>query len=132
MVYLLQGNPKGKTGQIISEIDYFISLHKDISPAMFISYDRTAFYGKEDEMLRITFDENVLWRETDLSLSKGIYGNSLLNSDSVIMEIKTRGAIPLWLTHLLAENCIYKQSFSKYGNAYHTTLNHDFRRYISA
>ena len=34
------------------------------------------------------------------------------------MEIKTSGAIPLWLTRFLSENKIYKTSFSKYGTAY--------------
>ena len=34
------------------------------------------------------------------------------------MEIKTSGAIPLWLTRFLSENKIYKTSLSKYGTAY--------------
>ncbi len=34
------------------------------------------------------------------------------------MEIKTSGGIPLWMTHVLAQEKIYKTSFSKYGTAY--------------
>ena len=35
-----------------------------------------------------------------------------------LMEIKTLGAIPCWLAHLLSGQDIYTQSFSKYGNVY--------------
>lgn len=34
------------------------------------------------------------------------------------MEIKSMGAIPLWLVHFLAEEKLYQTSFSKYGTAY--------------
>ena len=34
------------------------------------------------------------------------------------MEVKTAGALPLWLTALLSKEEIYKSSFSKYGTAY--------------
>ena len=36
------------------------------------------------------------------------------------MEVKTAGAIPLWMVHFLTENQIYKTSFSKYATAYRT------------
>ena len=36
------------------------------------------------------------------------------------MEVKTAGAIPLWMVHFLIENQIYKTSFSKYATAYRT------------
>jgi len=36
----------------------------------------------------------------------------------VLMEIKSSGGIPLWLTQVLSEEKIYKTSFSKYGTAY--------------
>ena len=46
------------------------------------------------------------------------YGEEILEEGKVLMEIKTTGGIPLWMTHLLTKEHIYKTSFSKYGTAY--------------
>ncbi len=67
---------------------------------------------------RVTFDENILARQEELSLSKEVWGEPLIDENSVLMEIKTSGSIPLWMTHVLAQEKIYKTSFSKYGTAY--------------
>ena len=67
---------------------------------------------------RVTFDENILARQEELSLSKEVWGEPLIDEDKVLMEIKTSGGIPLWMTHVLAQEKIYKTSFSKYGTAY--------------
>lgn len=107
----------GKT-QIEKEIDYFIGNYKDISPKMVISYRREALYAKDDENLRITFDRDILWRDYDLSLESGIYGLPVLPEGKILMEVKTAGSFPLWLTRFLSANSIYKTSFSKYGTAY--------------
>ena len=68
--------------------------------------------------LRITFDENIRFREEEISLEKDIWGTSLLEEDKVLMEIKTGRAIPLWLCAFLSKEKMYKRSFSKYGTAY--------------
>lgn len=85
---------------------------------MFLSYVREAFYGNDDKDFRITFDSNVIWRDYDVSLSGGIYGNRLLDEDTYLMEVKTETAIPMWLSAFLSQHKIFKQSFSKYGTAY--------------
>ena len=87
-----------------------------------LSYEREAFYHKADHNLRITFDETILWRDYDVDLKAGIYGNPILDDDQVLMEVKTAGAMPLWLVKFLSENHIYKTSFSKYGTAYTTMM----------
>lgn len=104
--------------QISREIDFLMKRYEGIAPAVFLSYEREAFYGKEDRDFRVTFDENVLWRDYDLDMSKGIYGEGILKPGYALMEVKIGGAMPLWLARLLSENKIYKTSFSKYGNAY--------------
>ena len=104
--------------QIAKEIDYALDFYKELSPAMLLTYDREAYYGKDDPDFRVTFDTNVLWRDYDLSLTKGIYGNPILDDQYVLMEVKTADAVPLWLVKLLSEHHIYKTSFSKYGTAY--------------
>lgn len=105
-------------GQIASEIDYFYSYYKTLHPVVFISYDRRAFYSESDQGFRISLDENILSRQENLSLTTEPGGTCLLDMDSVLMEVKTPGGIPLWLAHFLTEKKIYKTSFSKYGTAY--------------
>ncbi len=71
-----------------------------------------------DSDFRVTFDENIRARQEELSLSRDVWGEPLIGEDKVLMEIKTSGGIPLWMTHVLAREKIYKTSFSKYGTAY--------------
>lgn len=104
--------------QIGKEIAYCFTRYPNLAPRVFLSYEREAFYDKTNGDFRMTLDKNILWRNYDLSLCSGIYGTPILDSDKVLLEVKTSGAIPLWLTGWLAENKIYKTSFSKYGNAY--------------
>lgn len=120
--YLCNGKRPSVSNQIINETDYFCKLYKDLKPRVFLSYEREAFYGKDDYDFRVTFDENILWRDSDLSLCSEEYGNPLISDDMSLMEIKTAGAMPLWMAHVLTENKIYKTSFSKYGNAYRESL----------
>lgn len=105
-------------GQVADEIDYVLQFYGELIPSVFLSYERDAYLAREDSHLRITFDTNILFRETDLSLRVPPYGTQLLDCDTVMMEIKTAGPMPLWLSHYLSEASIYKNSFSKYGSAY--------------
>ncbi len=104
--------------QIGREIDYLFEYYRELAPRVYLSYEREAFYDKDDDTLRFTFDRNILYRREDLSLTSPVYGHPLLREDQVLMEIKTAGAIPLWVVQALSRNRIYKSSFSKYGNAY--------------
>lgn len=104
--------------QIGREISYCFTRYQNLAPRVFLSYEREAFYSKKHRDFRMTFDKNVLWRDYDLSLCSGIYGTPILEGDKILLEVKTSGAIPIWLTNWLSENKIYKTSFSKYGNAY--------------
>ena len=112
----------GPTCQIGQEIDYFLEYYKSIHPTVFLSYDRTAYYACNDRDFRVTFDHNILSRREDIDLGAGIYGTSLLEDGKVLMELKTTGGIPLWMTHALTDLHIYKTSFSKYGTAYQTMI----------
>lgn len=104
--------------QITNEINWFLKFYKEIEPAMYISYNRVAMHGVEDPEIRVTFDSNILWREEDLWLESGIWGNQLLKAGEYLMEIKVPGVYPLWLSNILDELEIYPISFSKYGKAY--------------
>lgn len=104
--------------QIEKEISYFISFYREIVPSVYLSYKRKSFVSESDSRLRITFDNDIIFRNTDLNLKSGVYGQRLLENGNVLMEIKTDGAYPLWLTKTLSDMKIYKTSFSKYGRAF--------------
>lgn len=115
--YLLQHEQVMDT-QITREIDYCMTNYEKLAPSILLSYEREAYFGKGDHDFRVTFDQNILWRDYDLSLCKGIYGRPLLSEDQVLMEVKTAGGIPMWMVKFMSERNIYKTSFSKYGMAY--------------
>lgn len=104
--------------QIAREISYFRGFYPGIAPRILLSYEREAFYDRENENFRMTFDRNILWRDTDLDLRTGRFGMPLLKTGQVLMEVKTADAIPLWLVSLLSREHIYRTTFSKYGSAY--------------
>lgn len=118
-----------KNRQIKKEIQYFLDRYSNLIPQVLISYDREAFFAKDDRNFRITFDRNITFRDYDLSLCKGIYGERILPEEKVLMEIKTPGAVCLWMLDILRDLKLYKISFSKYGNAYRIIKDKGERRY---
>lgn len=103
--------------QMIHEIDWFMHENKPV-PKVFIACDRLAYRAKDNKDLRITFDRNIRWRETDLHLTSGCYGEQLLEEGEVLMEIKIPGAAPMWLASLLSQLEIFPRGYSKYGTCY--------------
>ena len=57
--------------QIFREIDWFRDYYGNLKPAMYISYEREAYYSLENPDLRITFDRNIMYRSYNLSLAAG-------------------------------------------------------------
>ena len=115
--FLVLGAHPPQMGQIHHEIEWFLKRYQPSGKAI-IAYDRTAYYGNEDNALRITFDENIRWRDNYLDLTKGHFGSPLMPESQVLMEIKISGAMPLWLNHILTQLHIYPTSYSKYGACY--------------
>ena len=115
-------NSHPHNSQIVKEIDYFMQYYETLHPTVFLSYEREAYYSIDGSDFRVTFDENILCRQTDLSLETNAYGTPILDSGLSLMEIKCSGGIPLWMAHLLSEEHIYKTSYSKYGTAYQTLI----------
>lgn len=115
--YIHNGNAPEQEDQICHEIDWFMRSYRP-TPKVFIAYDRTAFAGLDDPNLRITFDTNLRWRDTDLDLRLGDHGAPILPPDQILMEIKIPGTAPVWLAHLLSEIGAFPTSFSKYGTCY--------------
>jgi len=122
----IAGNPILGTqipdSQIAREIEYFRTYYETLHPAVFLSYEREAFYALDGSDFRVTFDDHILVRQDKLSLEFDVGGTPILEDGKVLMELKTSGGIPLWMTRLLTQEKIYKTSFSKYGTAYQTLI----------
>lgn len=114
----IQSLPASGSAQIDREIQYFCNYYEGLHPVMFLSYERDAFAALDGSDFRVTFDDHITARTDALSLSTPIYGTELLPPDCILMELKTSGGIPLWMSKLLADERIYRTSFSKYGTAY--------------
>ena len=109
---------KPPDSQIMREIDYAMQFYGRPQAAMVVAYERDVFFGREDNGLRITFDTAVRYRTDRLSPEFGNDGKCILPPDTALMEIKTDGAMPMWLARTLSDLRIYPTSFSKYGTAY--------------
>ena len=103
--------------QVLNEIAYYMQNNK-VYPKVYVGYSRKALFGKDDKDFRVTFDSNILTRRENLSLESGSYGDSLLEKNQYLMEVKILGAMPLWLANILSNLEVYNTHFSKYGDEY--------------
>lgn len=108
---------RGINTQVLKEIDYFKNLY-GLIPKVYLSYDRRAYFEKDDGDFRVTFDTNITTRREDVRLESGSYGSQLLPPDTYLMEIKISGAVPMWFSKIISGLNIYPTSFSKYGTEY--------------
>lgn len=121
MASLVEGTAPGE-GQVQNEINYMFNLYGDLAPRMYLSYEREAYFGRDNRDFRMTFDMNILARANDLSLTLPPSGIELLPGGYTLMEVKTAGGMPLWLASFLSEHNICRTGFSKYGLAYSQQL----------
>ena len=105
----------------MKEIDYCFNKY-DLSPKMFIHYDRYSYVDKSDKSIRITFDYNLKYRNKNLNLYNDDDLKKIVDEDIYVMEIKTTDRIPLWFTNILSKLKLYPGNFSKYKEAYLNTL----------
>lgn len=110
-----------KNEQVMKELDYIFH-ERQLSPKLFMSYDRSAYSAKDDSDLRITFDEKLRSRLSDVKIENTSNCKEYFDQDIYIMEIKSREGMPSWLREVLAKNQIYSSSFSKYGKIYQKNL----------
>ena len=108
----------GTTRQILHELDWMLASYKDLDPRVFLSYERDSYKGISDPSLRLTLDQDILFRTDRLDLREGTFGEAILLPDQTLMEVKISNAAPLWLAQALSEIGIFPVSFSKYGRAY--------------
>lgn len=109
------------TKQVLKEIAYYLQ-HKKVRPVMRLSYDRMAFFDREDPAFRLTFDQNIRYLRGNIGFGNREEGSPLMAEDFRLMEVKVSEAFPLWFANLLSRENVHISSFSKYGVAYKTYL----------
>lgn len=107
--------------QVLKELIIFMKNYP-IAPKQYISYQRSAYFGKDDDNFRLTFDRAITQRRFDVSLDKPNYGIQLLPPGQYLMEVKIGESMPIWLSQQLSHLGIYKTSFSKYGVAFRSYI----------
>ena len=103
--------------QVLDEIEAFQYRYHSV-PKVFISYNRVAYFDKDDKEFRISFDKDILTRRNNVNLFDCNYGIKLIDDNQRLMEVKITDQIPFWLSSLLSDLKIYTTSFSKYGLEY--------------
>ena len=78
MAWVCREKPCPVDTQISREIDYFIDFYGRLEPTVLLSYEREAYYDKGGSDFRVTFDDNILSRQTDTDLCAGVYGTPIL------------------------------------------------------
>lgn len=115
--YLADGSRPRCDGQILREIDWFLGFYGCV-PKVLLTYDRTAFSGREDPGLRITFDRNIQGLGGCVQLTDPRPGIPLLPAGQMLLELKANGGLPPWLVSALESEGLLPASFSKYGKFY--------------
>ncbi len=105
-----------------SEIDYLMNYY-NLSPKVYIAYDRQCYSSRSERDVRITFDYNVRYRLDNVDLHEYGSEEQLTDDDTVVMEVKAMDRYPMWLVRLLSERKMYRQSFSKYARIYSLNQN---------
>ena len=110
--------------QVLKEIAFVLQYHP-LKPKLYLAYDRVAYFGKDDNDLRISFDLEIRSRRKAVAFEAGDFGTKLLKDGQIVMEIKVGKSYPLWLVDLLSQNKIYPTSYSKYGAEYKEYLKNE-------
>ncbi len=109
--------------QVINELSFLINKERLYAKSTIV-YKRIAYKGINNDDIRITFDQDIL------ACSNGSMPERLLDEDLILMEIKVKDHLPIWLTRQLSKYKIYKTSFSKYGQEYKKQLENQVISYL--
>lgn len=101
--------------QIMREILEFVRRYAP-SPRVFLTYRRYALYEKDNPDFRITVDRDLRFRTERAGDPDDFNLSPVLKDDrTVLLEIKSTGGIPRWLTERMSALGIYQAPFSKVG-----------------
>ena len=114
----LAGGETDNHSQIAGEIEYFRDFYRTLEPKVFLSYERDSYRDPIRDDFRLTLDHTIRAREDHLNLAEKPGGYFVTDPNLTLMEVKTAGGIPLWLSHFLNDHRIRQTSISKYGSYY--------------
>lgn len=117
---ILSGSSPMPQGQFYQELSWMLQSYPALAPRMYLYYERDSWAEPGEAGLRLTLDRSILWQTQVFDLCQKPWGNPLLPTGQVLMEVKVAGSAPLWLTGALSRLGIFPVSFSKYGHAYET------------
>ena len=94
---------------------FYLYRMKNCAPVVLITYDREAYFSKNDSTLRITLDKNL--RSKPLPLSTDLYDDAGLKSampGNSILEVKFFNGFPSWLQKIVSRFELNRRAISKY------------------
>lgn len=116
---LLNGGdfPAPQAGPRSVPVSKFVYLVKtlNLTPRVLITYDREAYFGKDDDDVRVTFDLHP--RSLDAPLLQDIYREQdlqLFTEPNFIFEIKFNDRLPFWARMVIRDFCLRREAISKY------------------
>ncbi|HPR62777.1 MAG TPA: polyphosphate polymerase domain-containing protein [Thermoanaerobaculia bacterium] len=93
----------------------FLVQRLNLRPTLLVTYEREAYFAREDSNVRITFDRNI--RTRFVSATRDIFSESSMNPlfpGFSVLECKFCGLVPGWLKTVLGECGLFRRSVSKY------------------
>lgn len=101
-------------GELGEEVELLFH-EQALEPKVLVSYDRVAYMGSTDDSLRVTFDSNCRFRQTDLFEETSTAPDKyFLHPSQQIVEIKFDNLIPRWLVSVLRKRALSPTRISKY------------------
>ncbi len=108
--------------QMFREIDYVYNFY-NLSPKIYLAYDRIAYFDNTIPEFRVTFDFNIRYRFNEVDIKNTSDYTLFTDDDTILMETKGIYGYPKWLLDFLYEHNLNRQSFSKYGKIYQENIN---------
>ena len=106
-----------QAGQVGREALWMVRRY-NLQPSAVIAYDRDAWFSEQNPDVRITFDRNICFRCSSLELTSHAPNQLFTSPEQRLLEIKTGGVYPVWLSRLLYNVQARRIHYSKYGFAY--------------
>lgn len=119
---LINNHIEAPSKQLNLEFNKFFNKYNDLRPKIAISYDRAAYYMKNNSKIRITIDSNLMSSTIVDDYENYEPNNLILNNNQYVLEIKTPNNLPFDLIRKLKDLNLYKTTFSKLETAYKNEL----------
>ncbi len=88
---------------------------RHLRPVVLVTYEREAFVGRDNERVRVTFDQNIrsLINPTLEQIFEDV-GLRVFEDELFVLELKFDGMMPRWMTQLIRLLNLRSHPYSKY------------------